>query len=75
MRRRLAELEPTKERRRYIPHPRPKPDFIIRIESRRGDRTQLSVTRFGKQFITEAGIVSARHISRGIEMLLRYASP
>jgi hypothetical protein len=54
----------------YVPR-KIKPDFILRIEAKTGERTQLSVIRFGKQFITSDGIKSARQISAGIEHLMR----
>jgi hypothetical protein len=55
-----------------VPVPRrPKPDFIIRIESKSGERVQLSLIRFGKRFLTRDGFRSARQISRGIELLIR----
>ena len=76
MRKRIerATAEPAKEPMRYIPHPRGKSDFTIRIESRSGDRVQISVMRWGKQFITNDGIKSARDISRGLETMLREAT-
>ena len=55
--------------------PRPVPDFTIQIRSRSGDRVQISVTRFGKQFITSEGIKPLRDIMRGMEQLLRHAVP
>ena len=51
------------------------PDFTINIRSRSGERVQITATRWGKQFITGEGVVSARKIARGIEMLLRHCEP
>lgn len=48
---------------------RPKPDFIIRIESRRGERLQVSVNRFMGRVRTSDG-QSARQFCRGLEQLL-----
>ena len=77
MRKRIerGEADSLTEPRRYVPHPRLKPDFTIRIESKSGDRVQFSVTRFGKSFITPDGSKSAREISRGVENLIRLATP
>jgi hypothetical protein len=56
-----------------VPVPRrPKADFIIRIEAKSGERVQISLVRWGKRFLTPNGFKSARQISRGIEMLIRY---
>lgn len=75
-RRRLERADrPAAEPRRYVPHPRPTPDFTIQIRSRSGDRVQVSVTRLGRRFLTADGVKSAREISRGIEVLLREATP
>jgi hypothetical protein len=63
------------EPKRYVPVPRLAPDFTINIRSRSGDRLQITATRFGKQLITGEGIRSARSIGRGIEILLRHATP
>lgn len=53
---------------------RPAADFIIRISTCRGDRIQISLTRFGRRFLTADGPRSARQISRGIEMLLLHSA-
>jgi hypothetical protein len=51
-------------------HPRkPKPDFIIRIEDRFGDRIQISVNRYMGKVMTSTG-QSARQLCRGIEQLI-----
>ena len=61
--------EPVMDRRR-VPKPRvPKPDFIIRIEDRFGERVQVTVRRYyGKVLIT--GGQSARQFCRGLEQLI-----
>jgi hypothetical protein len=46
-----------------------KPDFIIRIESARGERVQVSVNRFWGRVRTSDG-QSARQFCRGLEQLL-----
>lgn len=46
-----------------------KPDFIIRIESARGERMQVSVLRFMGRVRTSDG-QSARQFCRGLEQLL-----
>lgn len=51
------------------------PDFTINIRTRRGDRCQITATRFGKQLITGDGIKSVRQVARGIEMMLRHCEP
>lgn len=46
-----------------------KPDFIIRIESAKGERVSYSIRRmFGKVFISEG--LSARQFCRGLEHLI-----
>lgn len=53
----------------YTPRRR-KPDFIIRIEDRFGERVQVSVNRFyGKVHVGPSG-QSARQFCRGLEQLL-----
>ena len=48
---------------------KPKPDFIIRIESAKGERVSYSIRRmFGKVFISEG--LSARQFCRGLEHLI-----
>ncbi len=66
-----ANAEPVLEKpgRIYIPRPA-KPDFIIRIESKRGERMQVSVHRWGNRLLISDGIKSARQLCRGIELLL-----
>lgn len=68
MQRATAELPPEPKRRVFTPR-RAKPDFIIRIESRRGERLQVSVHRFLGQVRTSDG-QSARQFCRGLEQLL-----
>ena len=68
-----SELQPEARGSVYTPR-RPRPDFVIQIRSKSGDRVQMSLHRFGKRFITSQGIKSAREISRGIEALIRLAS-
>ena len=51
------------------------PDFTINIRTRRGDRMQITATRYGKQMLTGEGIKSVRQITRGIEALLRHCTP
>ena len=46
-----------------------KPDFIIRIESARGERVQVSISRFLGRVRTSDG-QSARQFCRGLEQLL-----
>lgn len=57
------------EPRRRVSVPRVKADFIIRIESRRGERVQVSVNRFMGKVRTSDG-QSARQFCRGLEQLL-----
>lgn len=49
---------------------RPKPDFTIRIESKRGERIQVSAWRFYNRVIFSDGVKSVRQLCRGIEHLL-----
>jgi hypothetical protein len=64
-----ASAEPRIDRCR-VPVPRKsKPDFIIRIEDRFGERIQVSVTRFYGKVFTSTG-QSARQLCRGIEHLI-----
>jgi len=60
---------PPTERRRYVSRPRTPADFIIRIESARGERVQVAVNRFMGQVRTSDG-QSARQFCRGLEQLL-----
>ena len=60
---------PPPDRERYVPRPRVKADFIIRIESRRGERVQVAVHRFMGLVRTGDG-QSARQFCRGLEQLL-----
>lgn len=49
---------------------KPKPDFIIRIESARGERMSVSINRFmGKVFVSTGQ--SLREFTRGLEFLVR----
>jgi hypothetical protein len=65
-----AQAEPKVETPRRVFYPRrSKPDFIIRIESRRGERMQVSVNRFLGRVQTSDG-QSARQFCRGLEQLL-----
>lgn len=60
---------PPVESRRYVPRPRPaKPDFIVRIESARGERMQISINRFMGLVRTSDG-QSVRQFCRGLEHL------
>lgn len=49
-----AENPPPEPQRRYVPRPRAKADFIIRVESARGERLQVAVHRF----MGRAGVLS-----------------
>lgn len=60
---------------RLAARPRAAPDFTINIRSASGARVQITVTRWGSKLITGEGVKSARAISRGIEMLLRFCVP
>lgn len=60
---------PPNEPRRRVPVPRTKADFIIRIESVRGERLQVAVHRFMGRVRTSDG-QSARQFCRGLEQLL-----
>lgn len=62
-------INPPAERRRYVPRPRIRPDFIIRIESRRGERLQIAVHRLLGRVRTSDG-QSPRQFCRGLEQLL-----
>jgi hypothetical protein len=65
-----AEAEPQIEPPRKVRLPRrAKPDFIIRIESARGERMQVAVHRFFGRVRTSDG-QSARQFCRGLEQLL-----
>ena len=66
-----ATVEPVLEKLRNVYRPRRrKPDFIIRIEDRFGERVQVSVNRYyGKVMIGPSG-QSARQFCRGLEQLL-----
>jgi hypothetical protein len=65
-----AEAEPAHEPRRRVFTPRRgKPDFIVRIESARGERLQISVHRFMGRVRTSTS-QSARQFCRGLEQLL-----
>lgn len=69
-RRRIERAEnPAPEPCRYVPRPRLKADFIIRIESARGERLQVAVHRFMGRVRTSDG-QSAREFCRGLEQLL-----
>jgi hypothetical protein len=64
----LAEPEFAPSAKVFTPR-RTKPDFIIRIESARGERMQVSVHRFFGRVRTSDG-QSARQFCRGLEQLL-----
>lgn len=65
-----ATAEPDLGPPRRGPIPRKaKPDFVIRIESARGERMQVSVHRFFGRVRTSDG-QSARQFCRGLEQLL-----
>ena len=65
-----AEFEPAVEtpQRVFKPRRRP-PDFIIRIESRLGERMQISIHRAFGRVQTSDG-QSARQFCRGLEQLI-----
>mgnify|MGYP006289378765 FL=1 len=46
-----------------------KPDFIVRVEDRFGERVQVSITRFMGHVRTSEG-QSARQFCRGLEQLI-----
>ena len=48
---------------------KPKPDFIVRIETKSGERLQVSIYRFMGRVRTSDGH-SAREFCRGLEHLL-----
>lgn len=64
---------PPAEPRRYVPRPRTKPDFIVRIESRRGERMQIAINRFMGRVRTSDG-QSVRQFCRGLEQLFTKSS-
>jgi len=68
MERALAEPEFEPPRKVRMPR-KAKPDFIIRIESARGERMQISVHRLFGRVRTSDG-QSARQFCRGLEQLL-----
>lgn len=53
----------------YLPRKR-KPDFTIRIESKTGERVQVSAWRFYNRVILSGGFKSVRSLCRGIEHLI-----
>jgi hypothetical protein len=61
-----ADARPTRKVR--LPR-KARPDFIIRIESARGERMQIAVHRFFGRVRTSDG-QSARQFCRGLEQLL-----
>lgn len=66
-----ATAEPVWEKPRRVFTPRPgKPDFILRIESKRGERMQISVRRYHGRVLISDGIKSVRQLCRGLELLL-----
>lgn len=65
-----ATADPVIEPARKLRLPRKaKPEFIIRIESARGERLQVSISRFFGRVRTSDG-QSARQFCRGLEQLL-----
>ena len=68
-----AQFEPEHYSGEVFRPQKPVSDFIITVRHKSGERIQLSAIRYGKQFITNEGIKSARDIGRGIELILRYA--
>ncbi len=50
-----------------------KPDFIIRIEDRFGERIQMTINRYNGKVITSTG-QSARQLCRGIKQLITKAA-
>ena len=66
-----ANAEPMDEKPRRVFTPRlGKPDFILRIESKRGERMQISVRRYYGKVLISDGIKSVRQLCRGIELLI-----
>lgn len=47
-----------------------RPDFKISIESKRGERLQISIWRSGRGIFTNCGIDSARRLCRGLELMI-----
>jgi hypothetical protein len=65
-----ADADPVIEPARKLRLPRKaRPEFIIRIESARGERLQVSISRFFGRVRTSDG-QSARQFCRGLEQLL-----
>ena len=64
-----ASAEPAPARRRVPVPSRARADFIIRIESSRGERLQVSAWRFNGRVRLSTGD-SVRHFCRGLEHLL-----
>lgn len=64
----LAEPDYNPPRKVRLPR-KAKPDFIIRIESARGERMQIAIHRFFGRVRTSDG-QSARQFCRGLEQLL-----
>lgn len=68
---RMSRAEPSLDqsgpKKIFVPR-RHKPDFIVRIESRSGERIQISVYRFLGRVRTSDG-KSARQLCRGLEQL------
>ena len=66
-----ATAEPVLEKPGRVFRPRlGKPDFILRIESKRGERLQFSVRRYHGRVFISGGIKSVRQLCRGIELLI-----
>lgn len=72
MERALAEPQTEAHHRVFAPR-KPKPDFIIRIESAKGERIQVSINRFFGRVRTSDG-QSARQFCRGLEQLITKAA-
>lgn len=72
MERALAEPDYEPPRKVRLPR-KTKPDFIIRIESARGERIQIAVNRYLGQVRTSDG-QSARQFCRGLEQLISKSS-
>ncbi len=73
---RMTREEPEEEvRPARSPRPRAaRADFKINVQSKRGERLQISVWRIGKSIFTNCGANSARQLCRGLELLITQSS-
>ena len=46
-----------------------KPDFVLRIESSRGERMQIAIRRYMGRVMISEGVKSVRQLCRGLENL------